>query len=231
MIECGKVRVMLETKDLRKVFLDGNHVNPVLRNINLELHPGEVTLLSGPSGSGKTTLLMILALIDTQISGDIIFKDKIINRLSETDKQKIRGRNISIIFQDLHLIPYINVQDNIRLPIELLKLDFSHMEYSNELMDTLGISHLTDKHVDEISTGERQRACIARSLAIKPDIILADEPTSNLDRKNAKNVIELLNRHAGESQSSVLVASHDKMLSKYVDNVLHLQDGVLITTK
>lgn len=189
----------------------------ILRGIDIEIKAGSFTAIIGESGSGKTTLLSILSTLLNPTLGSVQFDGKTISELGNIDT--FRRHNIGFVFQFHYLISYLTLREN----VALAALDETLID---PLMESLGIERLGGRYSDEVSGGERQRAAIARALINRPKIVFADEPTGNLDSKNALGVYELFKRFSAEGTGFV-VASHDKKLAEYADTIIEMEDGIV----
>lgn len=201
----------------------------ILKDINLEIAENSFTILKGVSGSGKSTLLNIIGGIESPTSGNIIIDNQNINNLKHKDRVNFYRKKIGFIFQGFYLQPQLSIKDNIALMAifaGISRLEREKRVY--ELAEKLGIRETLNQLPSEISGGQAERACIARALYMSPEIILADEPTNNLDPDNAKNVIEILKTLQVEEQSTVIIATHDPMVEKYATQILSLKDGSII---
>lgn len=201
----------------------------ILKDINLEIAENSFTILKGVSGSGKSTLLNIIGGIESPTSGNIIIDNQNINNLKHKDRVNFYRKKIGFIFQGFYLQPQLTIKDNIALMAifaGISRLEREKRVY--ELAEKLGIRETLNQLPSEISGGQAERACIARALYMSPEIILADEPTNNLDPDNAKNVIEILKTLQVEEQSTVIIATHDPMVEKYATQILSLKDGSII---
>ena len=201
----------------------------ILKDINLEIAENSFTILKGVSGSGKSTLLNIIGGIESPTSGNIIIDNQNINNLKHKDRVNFYRKKIGFIFQGFYLQPQLTIKDNIALMAifaGISRLEREKRVY--ELAEKLGIRETLNQLPSEISGGQAERACIARALYMSPEIILADEPTNNLDPDNAKNVIEILKKLQVEEQSTVIIATHDPMVEKYATQILSLKDGSII---
>ncbi len=198
----------------------------ILKDINLEIAENSFTVLKGVSGSGKSTLLNIIGGIESPTSGNIIIDNQNINNLRRKDRVNFYRKKIGFIFQGFYLQPQLTIKDNIALMAifaGISRLEREKRVY--ELAEKLGISEILNQLPSEISGGQAERACIARALYMSPEIILADEPTNNLDPDNAKNVIEILKTLQIEERSTIIVATHDPMVEKYATQILSLNGG------
>ena len=189
----------------------------VLNGVDIEIHPGSFTAIIGESGSGKTTLLSILSTLLQPSKGIVRYDEKTLSELGNIDH--FRQHNIGFVFQFHYLISYLTLREN----VGLAALDRSLID---PLMGNLGIERLSKRYSDEVSGGERQRAAIARALINRPSVVFADEPTGNLDTKNALGVYELFKRFASEGTGFV-VASHDKKIAEYADIIIEMEDGLV----
>lgn len=195
-----------------------------LQNINLEVKQGEWIAIMGPSGSGKSTLLNILSLMDTQSSGEYLLDNQIIQNLNEEEKSIIRREKIGLIFQQFHLIPYLNVLENVMLA----QYYHSCVEKNDAIiaLEKVGLSHRLSHLPSQLSGGEQQRLCIARALVNDPEILLADEPTGNLDEANEKNIIELFCKLKQDGKTIILI-THNIDVAKFADRTIVLSHGVM----
>lgn len=214
---------MIYVKDVTKRY--GEKI--VLNGVNLEVREGEIVLMEGESGAGKTTLLNLIAGIDIPDSGSIIVDGINIVELSEDMRARWRLEKIGIIFQNYGLIDELTVEENISLPLKLAGKKWKERVF--ELMDFLDIIPLRSKKINTLSGGEMQRVCIARALANSPKIILADEPTSNLDDRNVDKVIEIFRKIRDNYKATIVIASHDSRISSIVDKRYMLKDGRIIS--
>ena len=220
---------MLEIINITKSF---HQRGVVLNELNLIVNEGDSLSIAGPSGSGKTTLLNIIGLLDKPDSGDVLFRGVRISDYDHERSASYRNQNVGFVFQDHLLLPYLTVKENILLP--LLASDLSEKEYNKkagdamELMEKTGITGLSEKYPGQISGGEAQRATLVRALVNKPSILLADEPTGSLDRKNAENLGELLAGMNKEYGITLIVATHSSGLAGRMNIRFNLSEGKLI---
>ena len=216
---------IVKTVDLTKTYKGGVEVN-ALSNVNFELEKGDLVAIIGDSGSGKSTLLHLLAGVDTPTSGDIFIQDKNITKFNKDEMTVFRRRNICVVYQFFNLIPNINVRKNILLPL-LLDNKKADEEYLKEILSILGIEGKLDRYPKQLSGGEQQRVAIARSLITRPAIILADEPTGNLDRKNSEEIIGLFRLVNKRLNSTIMIITHDEKVANSCDKVYRMVDGRL----
>lgn len=216
---------ILQTNNLTKVY-DAEVKVEALVDVNFNLSKGDLVAIIGDSGSGKSTFLHLLAGVDKPSSGDIFIEDKNITKLNKEDLTIFRRRNIGVIYQFFNLIPNINVKKNILLPILLddKKVD---QEYFDEILSILGIKDKLNRFPKELSGGEQQRVAIARSLITRPAIVLADEPTGNLDRKNSEEIISLFKLVNQRLNSTIMIITHDEKVANACNKVYKMVDGRL----
>ena len=222
---------MLILKDLSKSFLidqSESRIN-VLNNLNLSIETGTTVALTGPSGSGKSTLLNLISGIDDVSSGSIIINDQIINDLSQNELCNFRNQNIGMIFQFFNLINDLTVIENISLPLLMRGINKkSIMKTVGNLIDSIGLRDRASYTTNLLSGGEAQRVAIARALVTKPSIILADEPTGNLDKKNTTNIIDILIQLCKENKSTLIMVTHDNDLLTKFDKTYTIESGKIL---
>ncbi|WP_311432210.1 ABC transporter ATP-binding protein [Facklamia hominis] len=216
---------IVKTVDLTKTYNSGVEVH-ALSNVNFEMEKGDLVAIIGDSGSGKSTLLHLLAGVDTPTSGDIFIQDKNITKFNNDEMTIFRRRNIGVVYQFFNLIPNINVRKNILLPL-LLDNKKVDDEYLKEILSILGIEGKLDRYPKQLSGGEQQRVAIARSLITRPAIILADEPTGNLDRKNSEEITGLFRLVNKRLNSTIMIITHDEKVANSCDKVYRMVDGRL----
>jgi putative ABC transport system ATP-binding protein len=223
----GKVygEAVIEAHDLSKSFGRGDAETPILENIDLQIFPGEFVVLIGPSGSGKSTLLSILGLLEPPSSGDILVAGQSVKKLSRRQLARLRGRKLGYVFQSFNLLAGLSVAENVMLS-GLLVGESGRAQHNRaiELLDQFGLAEKAKRVPSELSGGEQQRVAIARALFMQPDVILADEPTGNLDTKNGRKVIEALETLNEEGQTIVLV-THDLSIAEEAPRLISLRDG------
>lgn len=216
---------IVKTVNLTKTYDSGVKVN-ALSDVNFELQKGDLVAVIGDSGSGKSTLLHLLAGVDKPTSGEIYIQDKNITKLGKEELTVFRRRNIGVIYQFFNLIPNISVRKNILLPL-LLDNKREDQKYFNEIIKTLGIKEKLDRFPKQLSGGEQQRVAIARSLITRPAIILADEPTGNLDRRNSEEITSLFRLVNKRFESTIMIITHDEKVANSCDKVYKMVDGRL----
>lgn len=219
---------LIEVKNLSKLYGSGEAEITALKNINLNIEQGEFVEIVGPSGSGKSTLLHLLGGVDKPSSGEVIIKVESIYKLKEKELAILRRRKLGFVFQFFNLIPVLTAEENIEMPV-LLDNGKIDKNYMNELLKLLGLEERRNHHPSELSGGQQQRVSIGRALANKPSIILADEPTGNLDSKNSKEVLELLKYCAKKYNQTLILITHDINIAKSADRVITIEDGQITT--
>lgn len=219
---------VITLQGVTKTYREGDREHAVLRGLDLTLEPGAFVVLLGRSGSGKSTLLNLISGIDLPSGGTIRYGDTDLTALSEQERTLFRRRHIGFVFQAFNLIPTLTVEENILLPLELAgRLGAAEREQALAFLDDVGLRDRADSFPDRLSGGEQQRIAIARALAHRPDLVLADEPTGNLDYETGRQVLDVLDRLVRQTGRTMLVATHDRELRRVADRVLVLQNGVL----
>ena len=222
--------VHIRILELSRSFQEGARQHHVLRNLNAEFAHGETIALRGRSGSGKSTLLNLISGIDSPDHGEVEVAGENITRLSEHDRTIFRRRHVGFVYQAFNLVPTLSVADNIRLVLELNEFDRKAAdERVSELLNAVDLADRGDSYPDILSGGEQQRVAIARSVAHEPMLLLADEPTGNLDDNTAEVVLNLLERLVRESGKTMIIATHSAAVASRCNRVLELHDGKLIT--
>lgn len=217
---------ILTTKNLCKTYGTGDTKVDALKNASFSVSKGEFVAIVGPSGSGKSTLLNLLGALDMPTSGKVFLDDNEIYTMKEKELSIFRRRNIGFIFQAYNLVPELNVEENIILPL-LLDYRKPDQKYIDELLSILGLIDRRHHLPNQLSGGQQQRVAIGRALATKPAIILADEPTGNLDRKNSQDVISLLKLSVERYKQTLLMITHNQSYASYADRVLGVEDGIV----
>tara|TARA_B100000927_G_scaffold268582_1_gene243472 strand:+ start:79 stop:747 length:669 start_codon:yes stop_codon:yes gene_type:complete len=205
--------------------LNGNEIK-VLKNINFEINKNERVAIIGESGSGKTSLLMLMSGLEKPTTGSIYFNNEDLSKISEKKKTQIRKKKIGLIFQQFYLIPNYNALENVMFPMQINKMKDEEKK-ANSLLSDIGLSHRKYNLPSELSGGEQQRVAIARAISFNPEIILADEPTGNLDRKNTELVSNLLLESSHKNKISLILVTHNMGLAKKCDRVIKLLDGYI----
>jgi len=218
----------LTVSNLCKTYIINKRQNNVLKNINFCMQQGEMVAVMGPSGSGKTTLLYTVSGMDRFTAGKVDFFGKELNSLKEKALSDIRLREMGFVFQQMHMLKNLTIYDNIILPAYQAKTKRNERNevnaYAVALMHKLGISEVSDNDINEVSGGQLQRACIARSLINRPKIIFADEPTGALNQQNSKEVMEIFNQ-INEEGTSIMLVTHDLKVASKCERILYIEDG------
>ena len=222
---------MLCVKDLHKSYQVGKTTYEVLKGVSLQVEKGEFVAVMGPSGSGKTTLLNCISCYIPSDSGSILLGDMELARLGEEDLAQIRNQQLGFVFQDFLLLDGLTVRENILLPAIIGgRINSQVEERANQLCDVFGIGHIQDKYPAEISGGEKQRTAVARALINRPLLILADEPTGNLDSKSSRAVIRSFEQAKTSLEATIFMVTHDSFAASFCDRVIILRDGVVWQT-
>lgn len=229
---------MIEIKSLVKIYKTGDEEVRAIDDISLNIEPGEIVAISGASGSGKTTLLNLIGTLDNISSGDIIINEHSIASMNEKEKTNYRKLNLGFIFQSYNLIPVLSALENVELAFQpLSKQELAEMGISDtklaakEALKAVGLEGYEERRPGQLSGGQQQRASIARAIVRKPKILLADEPTANLDSKNSLLILALLSKLSHENKITVIYSSHDQEVLKNVERVIILKDGKLVEDK
>lgn len=217
---------MINIEGVTKSYTEGNSVHKILGNLNLFINKGEIVVMLGKSGSGKTTLLNLISGIDLPDSGSISVNGKNLTILSEKERTLFRRKNLGFIFQFFNLIPTLTVEENISLPLELNETNFTVNDL-NKILSEVGLEGRNGTYPDKLSGGEQQRVAIARALVHNPEIIIADEPTGNLDLETGKKIIGLIDEFVRKKGKTMIMATHAPDVVGIADRVIGLKDGRL----
>ena len=219
--------VILQAKNLRKVYGSGESEVAALDGVNLSVEKGEFRAIVGTSGSGKSTLLNLLGGLDVPTSGSVVMDGKQLELLSDDELTIFRRRKIGFVFQQFNLIPMLNVWENIILP---LKLDNKRVDkrYIRDIIDILGLEKKCDSLPGQLSGGQQQRVSIARAMAIKPSVILADEPTGNLDSRTSQDVLGILKVTSEQYRQTIVMITHNAEIAQMADRIVRIEDGKIV---
>lgn len=222
--------IILEAQNIQKSFTDGKSNVDVIRGISLQVKAGEFISIVGSSGSGKSTLLHVLGGLDRPTSGQVIVNGQRFDTLSEAERGYVRNEHLGFVYQFHHLLPEFTALENVAMPLMLRKnTNFKEAKQQAEyLLERVGLSHRLTHQPGELSGGERQRVALARALVGRPKLMMADEPTGNLDRKTAVKIFELLSDLRREFNMAMLIVTHDEHLAQSADSILHMQDGIWV---
>ena len=218
---------MIEVRGLKKSIHNGTNLVEILRGIDLTIPEGQFAAIMGASGSGKSTLLGLLAGLDAPTEGEVILDGTPISRLNEDELAEIRGKKLGFVFQSYQLIPMLTALENVLLPFEL-NGSGSGRSRATELLESVGLADRLDHYPVQLSGGEQQRVALARAFMLEPPIVLADEPTGNLDSQNGEHVLELLLRRHRESGTTLVMVTHDPQISERAERRIILRDGLVI---
>ena len=221
------MNTLLKLKNVNLKYQTGNDQIKVLNNINLETKKNESISIVGESGSGKTSLIMLIGGLEKASSGKIYFENQEITKLNEDEVSKIRRKNIGIIFQSFYLIPNYTAVENVALTLELNNLKNPY-DRAKELLDRFGLKNRFNNLPSQLSGGEQQRVAIARAIAMKPKLILADEPTGNLDSENSQMIADILFKYIKEEGSSLIMVTHDPKLANKAKRKIKIKDGKIV---
>ncbi|MBF8290432.1 MAG: transporter protein [Chloroflexi bacterium] len=219
---------ILEAFDLTKQYELGSGTVAALKGVSLAVPAGEFVALMGPSGSGKSTLLQLLGGLDRPTTGSVVFEGRDISRLSDDDATRLRRERTGFVFQAFNLIPLLNVRENIALPFTIAGQDATRGEIRDRIRDVIALVELVGKErhrPDQLSAGEQQRVAVARALVTRPSVLLADEPTGNLDYTTGGELLDALWRSCDENGQTIVLVTHDARAAAYADRVLVIGDG------
>ncbi|WP_312581197.1 lipoprotein-releasing ABC transporter ATP-binding protein LolD [Atlantibacter hermannii] len=220
--------VLLQCDNLCKRYQEGNVQTDVLRNVSFTIQSGEMMAIVGSSGSGKSTLLHLLGGLDTPTSGDVIFNGQAMSGLSSAAKAELRNRELGFIYQFHHLLPDFTALENVAMPLLIGKKKTDEVQSrALEMLNAVGLGHRSNHRPSELSGGERQRVAIARALVNNPRLVMADEPTGNLDARNADSIFALLGELNQRQGTAFLVVTHDLQLARRMSRQLEMRDGHL----
>ena len=218
---------MIDLKDIVKSYPMGKRELRVLQGVNLNIDKGEMVAIMGPSGSGKSTLLNMIGMLDRPTSGSYVLDGKEVSKLSGGEQSKVRGQKIGFIFQSFNLLPYLSAIDNVELGQKYAgKID---PKAAKEALDKVGLADRIKHRPNEMSGGEQQRVAVARALAKNPPIILADEPTGNLDSKSSKEIMGILTNLHQEQNITLIMITHDPNIAHYCQRIVHIEDGQIVS--
>lgn len=219
---------LLHCHHLRKVYQEAQLETKVLKEVEFSIEDSELVAIVGSSGSGKSTLLHILGALDEPTDGEVFFKGTRLDTLSANKQAKLRNKQIGFVYQFHHLLSDFTATENVAMPLLIGGVSVAEArQRAHDMLELVGLKHRLEHRPSELSGGERQRVAIARALVNKPAIVLADEPTGNLDHKTAVEIYDLMRKLNQESGTAFLVVTHDKELASKLDRCMHMKDGVL----
>ncbi len=218
---------MIDMQNINRVYDTGKVKVHALRDINLHIKAGELIAIMGPSGSGKSTLMNVIGCLDTPSSGQYFLDGKAVNDLDDNDLADIRNRKIGFVFQSFNLLPYASAFENVELPLIFMGMPTAKRKQRvTELLAQVGLADRMDHKPNELSGGQQQRVAIARALANHPRIILADEPTGNLDSGSGKEILQLF-LNLWKAGNTIIMITHDSSISENCQRIIHLKDGMI----
>jgi len=220
------MKPIIELKNVSKTYRMGEVNVSALKGVSLDVKKGEFLAIAGPSGSGKSTMMNLVGCLDLTSEGEIFLDEKNIETLKESSLAQIRGQKIGFVFQQFNLIPTLNALENVMLPMEFQDADDSKAKKkAMELLKMVGLADRMHHLPTQLSGGQMQRVAIARALAVNPEIILADEPTGNLDSKTGQFIIDFITRIHREDSKTIIMVTHDLNLTKHADRIVYMKDG------
>lgn len=219
----------IEVHQLWKIIENPPSRVEILRDVTFSVPRGQFLAIMGASGSGKSTLLGLMAGLDTVTSGKIVLDGVDITNLREDDLARVRGRKIGFVFQSYQLVPTLTAEENILLPAELSGINGQPRQRASELLERVGLTHRAHHYPVQLSGGEQQRVALARAFITRPPILMADEPTGNLDSANGQHVLELLVKLNREEDATLILVTHDRTLAEYANRIITLRDGRVLT--
>jgi putative ABC transport system ATP-binding protein len=218
---------VIRTENMTRTYLVGHSTVNALRGVNIEVKTGEFVALMGPSGSGKSTMMHLLGCLDTPTAGRYLLEKRDVSTLSKDERARVRNNRIGFIFQTFNLLPRLNALENVELPLLYGQYDEDVRQRASKALERVGLLQRAQHRPNELSGGERQRVAIARALVTDPALILADEPTGNLDSKTGADIMRLLVELCGEGRT-ILMVTHDANVAAHAGRILHMQDGEIV---
>lgn len=227
----NKEKTIIELDNVKKHYIMGSSIVRALDGVNVKINQGDFVVIIGPSGSGKSTMMNMVGALDLPTEGEIYLEDEDIAHLEESDLAQIRGKKIGFVFQTFNLIPTLTTLENISLPMMFQKIDKEErLERAEKILESVKLTPRRKHLPNELSGGERQRVAIGRSLANDPDVILADEPTGNLDTKTGIEIMNLF-VNLNKKGKTIILVTHNLALTKYANKILKIQDGKIVDYK
>lgn len=223
---------MVEAIDLYKDYRIGKVLFPALRGVDVKIEDGEFTAIAGPSGSGKTTLLNIIGCLDIPTKGHVLINGTNINELTSKEKASLRRNEIGFVFQTFNLIPVLTAYENVEIPLILLEKEAGHKRnVITSILEEVGLGEFIDRRPNEMSGGQQQRVAIARALVKNPSIVLADEPTANLDSTTAREILTLMQELNEKHKTTFIFSTHDQLVMDFSRRTISLRDGKVVADK
>jgi putative ABC transport system ATP-binding protein len=223
---------VVEVRDLHKSYKVGKVLFPALRGINLKIEDGEFAAIAGPSGSGKTTLLNAIGCLDIPTKGDVLINGTSIATLSTKEKAEFRKKELGFVFQTFNLIPVLTAYENVEMPLILVNTPAAEKKKRvMSILEEVGLSEFINRKSNEMSGGQQQRVAIARALVKNPSMVLADEPTANLDSVNAKEILSLMKELNKKKKTTFIFSTHDQLVMEFAERIIYLRDGKIASDK
>ncbi|KPL13370.1 ABC transporter [candidate division WOR_3 bacterium SM1_77] len=231
-LSVDKGGVLVQTINLYKDYRIGKVLFPALRGVDVKIKDGEFTAIAGPSGSGKTTLLNIIGCLDIPTKGDVLINGTNINQLTSKEKASLRRNEIGFVFQTFNLIPVLTAYENVEIPLILLETEASRKKDTiTSMLEEVGLGEFINRRPNEMSGGQQQRVAIARALIKNPSIVLADEPTANLDSTTAKEILGLMQELNEKHKTTFIFSTHDQLVMDFSRRTVSLRDGKVVEDK
>ncbi len=221
----GNGEVLVSAKDVVKTYVVGKIESPALRGVTLEVRSGDFMSIVGPSGSGKTTLLNLMGALDSLTSGELTVLGQDITKLSRRERAELRLRSLGFVFQAYNLVPVLTAVENVEFVLELQGVGSERRARARAILDELGLAEFAGRRANELSGGQQQRVAVARAIAAKPRLVLADEPTANLDGENAETLMNMMRRLRDEQGMTFVFSTHDPRVVAHATRVVTLTDG------
>ena len=218
---------LVDAKNITKVYHVGNVEVPALNGVDLQVEEGEFSVLVGPSGSGKTTFLNLIGALDTQTAGTLTVLSKELTQLSKRERADLRLRSMGFVFQAFNLVPVLTARENVEFVLELQGAGNERKKNAMEILDELGLAELANRRPNEMSGGQQQRVAVARAVASRPRLVLADEPTASLDGKSAEALLQMMLKLNKDHGTTFLFSTHDPRVVSYAKRVVNLADGLI----
>ena len=228
----GKGNPVIELKGVGKAYHMGKVTVNALSGVNLKIMPADFVAITGPSGSGKSTLMHIVGCLDVPTEGKLFLDGKDVSVLSESRLAQIRGKKIGFVFQEFNLVPSMTAAENVELPLLFQGVPAAERrKKASVLLQKMGLGDRMNHHPNELSGGEQQRVAIARALAVDPDVILADEPTGNLDTKTGEKIMEVISSLHDETNKTIIIVTHEAVVAKFAERIVAVRDGAILEDK
>jgi putative ABC transport system ATP-binding protein len=218
---------LVDAKNITKVYHAGNVEVPALNGVDLQVEEGEFSVLVGPSGSGKTTFLNLIGALDTQTAGTLTVLSKDLTQLSKRERADLRLRSMGFVFQAFNLVPVLTARENVEFVLELQGAGNERKKNAMEILDELGLAELANRRPNEMSGGQQQRVAVARAVASRPRLVLADEPTASLDGKSAEALLQMMLKLNKDHGTTFIFSTHDPRVVSYAKRVVNLADGLI----